>query len=65
MMTTTQLAAKAGTSRHTVEREIRRGNLTAEKAGRQWIIAEAEADRWAAQFQPYAAQRNHSTPPAD
>ena len=65
MMTTTQLAAKAGTSRYTVEREIRRGNLTAQKAGRWWVIEEAEADRWAAQFKPYATQRNHPQhPPA-
>jgi excisionase family DNA binding protein len=57
VLTTTEVAAKAGTTRHTVEREIRRGNLKAEKAGRQWVIDPAEADRWAAQFRPYASLR--------
>jgi excisionase family DNA binding protein len=58
MLTTTQVAAKAAVSRHTVEREIGRGNLTAEKVGNRWAIAEAEAGRWAAQYRPYAEQRN-------
>lgn len=52
----------ARTTRHTVEREIARGNLAAEKIGRTWVIEQAEADRWAAQFQPYASLRR---PPAD
>lgn len=58
MLTTTEVAAKAGVSRYTVEREIRRGNLGAEKVGNRWAIAETEAERWAAQFRPYAEQRN-------
>ena len=47
----------AGTTRYTVEREIGRGNLRAEKAGRQWVIEQAEAERWVAQFTPYAGLR--------
>lgn len=62
MLSTTEVAVKARTTRHTVEREIRRGNLTAEKIGRTWVIQQAEAERWAAAFQPYAALRR---PPAD
>ena len=34
-----------------------RGNLTAEKAGRVWVVEQAEAQRWAAAFQPYASLR--------
>lgn len=47
----------AKTTRHTVEREIGRGNLKAEKVGRRWIIESGEAQRWAAQFHPYSALR--------
>jgi len=47
----------ASTTRHTVEREIRRGNLHAEKIGRTWVIEAAEAESWAAQFRPYAGLR--------
>jgi excisionase family DNA binding protein len=54
MLSTAQAAALAGTTRYTVEREIRRGNLAAEKIGRTWVIDPAEAKRWAAQFEPYA-----------
>lgn len=57
MLSTTDLAAKVNTTRQTVEREIERGNLTAEKVGRTWVIQQAEADRWAAQFRPYAGLR--------
>ena len=57
MLTTTEVAAKANTTRHTVEREIKRGNLKAEKLGRQWAIKQDEAERWAAQFRPYAGLR--------
>jgi len=49
------------TTRYTVEREIHRGNLKAEKAGRQWIIDPEEAERWAAQFKPYAGLRKRRT----
>ena len=59
MLTTTKVAAMAGTTRHTVEREIRRGNLKAGKFGRNWAIELAEAERWAAQFRPYAGLRVH------
>lgn len=58
MLTTTELADKAGTSRFTVEREIRRGNLAAEKKAGRWLIADSEAERWAAQYRPYAEQRD-------
>jgi len=62
VLTTTEVAAKAQTTRYTVEREIRRGNLKAGKVGRQWAVEEAEADRWAARFQPYAGLRKRGTP---
>ena len=62
MLTTTELAAKANTTRHTVEREIKRGNLAAEKFGGVWLIVDAEAERWAAQFQPYAGLRSQPSP---
>ena len=61
MLTTTEVAAKVGTTRYTVEREIRRGNLKAERLGRQWAVAEDEAERWGAQFQPYAGLRKDAT----
>jgi excisionase family DNA binding protein len=57
VLTTTEVAAMAKTSRFTVAREIHRGNLAAEKVGNRWAIMEAEAERWAAQYQPYAEQR--------
>lgn len=60
MLFTTDVAAMAHTSRHTVEREIGRGNLTAEKRHGRWLIDDAEAKRWAGQYQPYAAQRRRS-----
>jgi excisionase family DNA binding protein len=57
MMSTTQVAELASTTRFTVEREIRRGNLHGQKIGRTWVIDQAEAERWAAQFTPYAGLR--------
>ena len=48
----------AKTSRFTVEREIHRGNLAAEKVGNRWAITETEAERWAAGYRPYAEQRD-------
>jgi excisionase family DNA binding protein len=57
MLTVTEVAELAGTSRHTVEREIRRGNLSAQRIGRRWAINPWEAGRWAARFRPYAALR--------
>jgi excisionase family DNA binding protein len=64
VLTTTEVAAKADVSRHTVEREIHRGNLEAEKIGNRWAVSETEADRWAAQFRRYAEQhdRDRTTP---
>ena len=47
----------ANTSRHTVEREIGRGNLAAQKVGQTWAIEPAEAQRWAEQFKPYGGLR--------
>jgi excisionase family DNA binding protein len=61
MLTTTQVAALADTTRYTVEREIERGNLEAQKIGRQWAISPDEAARWAAQFKPYASLRKPPT----
>ena len=57
MLTTSEVAALAGVSRHTVEREIRRGHLSAEKISRLWVIDPAEAQRWAESFQPYRTLR--------
>jgi excisionase family DNA binding protein len=57
MLSTTQVAQLAGTTRFTVEREIGRGNLAAEKVGRTWVIDPDEAKRWAAGFKPYAGLR--------
>jgi excisionase family DNA binding protein len=57
VLTTTEVAVMAKTTRHTVEREIRRGNLKAEKVGRQWVIEPGEAQRWAEGFRPYSALR--------
>jgi hypothetical protein len=50
-------------TRHTVEREIRRGNLTAEKTAGQWIINDAEARRWAASFVKHREQRTRTLQP--
>jgi hypothetical protein len=47
----------AGITRHTVEREIGRGNLKAEMVGGRWVIDPAEAERWSAAFKPYSALR--------
>jgi excisionase family DNA binding protein len=57
MLTTSEVAAMADTTRYTVEREIRRGNLTAQKVGRNWVVEDAEAKRWAGQFEPYGSLR--------
>jgi excisionase family DNA binding protein len=57
VLSTADVAAMAGTSQDTVEREIDRGNLEAAKVGRTWVIEAAEARRWAAQFRPYAGLR--------
>ena len=51
----------AGTTRHTVEREIHRGNLAAEKIGRTWVITLADAQRWAEHFTPYAGLRKRGS----
>jgi len=65
VLTTTEVAAMAGVSRHTVEREIHRTNLAAEMKAGRWIIQDDEAGRWAAQFRPYAQQRDRERrPPA-
>lgn len=46
------------TTRHTVKREIERGNLEAEKTAGQWIISEDEALRWAKTFKHHREQRD-------
>ena len=60
--TTTEVAAMIGMTRHTVEREIGRGNLRAEKFGGRWLIEDTDAERWVAQFRPYAGLRSHHAP---
>jgi excisionase family DNA binding protein len=65
MLTTTQVAAMGKTSRFTVEREIARGNLAAQKVGRTWAIQPDEAERWAAQFLPNAGNRKTATDEPD
>lgn len=59
MRTTSEVATLTSppTTRYTVEREIRRGNLTAEKIGGRWFIEPGEAERWAQAFRPYREQR--------
>jgi hypothetical protein len=61
-LTTSEVAAMTvpPTTRFTVEREIRRRNLTAEKAGGRWLIEPDEAKRWAKDFVPYRTQRRDS-----
>jgi predicted GIY-YIG superfamily endonuclease len=55
-ISTTQAAALTvpPTTRFTVEREIKRHNLVAEKHGGTWVIEATEARRWAAQFKLHA-----------
>jgi hypothetical protein len=53
VLSTTQATSPASTTRHTVEQEIKRGNLTAKKAGHTWVIDDAGAKRRAAQFRPH------------
>ena len=62
MLTTSQVAELAGVSRFTVEREIEREHLDAEKTGRIWSIKEADAKAWAASFKKYATQRGPRQP---
>ena len=57
VLTTKEVAELAGTSRFTVEREIGRGHLKAEKTGRIWSIHPDEAKRWAASFVRHAGLR--------
>lgn len=59
-LTTSEVAAMATppTTRFTVEREIRRGRLHAEKAGGRWMIDQDEALHWATTFIPYREQRS-------
>jgi excisionase family DNA binding protein len=54
VLNTREAAELAGTSTDTVKREIKRGNLAAEKVGGVWVIQGADAEKWAAQFKPYA-----------
>jgi excisionase family DNA binding protein len=64
MLSTSEAAALAGTTRFTVEREIRRGNLEAEKVSGRWLITEDEARRWAAGYEPFREQRQRHRAPA-
>lgn len=60
-LSTAEAGRLANTGRCTVDREIARGNLHAEKIGKTWVIEQAEAERWAAQFQPWATQRKRAS----
>lgn len=62
-LTTTEAAAltRPPTTRFTVEREIRRGKLEAEKVGGRWMIQENDARAWAKTFRPYEALRHPRT----
>ena len=66
MLSTSEAAALTDppTTRFTVEREIRRGNLEAEKVSGRWVIAEAEAKRWAASYVPFREQQERHNAPA-
>jgi excisionase family DNA binding protein len=61
-MTTADVAKLRDVTRRTVEREIQRGNLSAVLMGGTYVIEQAEAERWAAQFQPYAQQHKPRCP---
>lgn len=65
VMTTADAAKLARTTPRTVEREIGRGNLEAQKIGGIWLIADEEGRRWAGQFKPYASLRKDAPPPSD
>lgn len=43
-VTTVELAERAQVSRHAVVYHIHKGHLAAERRGRDWVIAEADAD---------------------
>jgi hypothetical protein len=45
VLPTTQATSLVSTTRRTVEQEIKRGNLTAKKAGDTWVIDDAETER--------------------
>jgi ribosome-binding protein aMBF1 (putative translation factor) len=45
-VTTVQLAAHAGMTRHAIVYHIRQGHLVAERHGRDWVITEEEAQRF-------------------
>lgn len=57
LLTVRQVAEMAGVSRMTVFREIERGNLPAERVGRDMIIDLADAEVWRASFVKYREQR--------
>jgi excisionase family DNA binding protein len=46
-VTVTELATRTGMHRNTVIRDIKEGNLPAERAGNQYIIKAADADAYA------------------
>lgn len=66
-LTTTEVAALTDppTTRFTVEREIGRGNLAAQKVGGRWLTEAGEAQRWAAAYQPFAEQRQRHKPASE
>jgi hypothetical protein len=66
MLSTAETAAMTTppTTRYTVEREIRRGNLAAEKTGGRWLIEPSEAERWAAGFVKWREQSERHSAPA-
>jgi hypothetical protein len=64
MLTTTEVGKMADppVSRFTVEREIHRENLDAEKVGGRWLVEHDEAKRWAAEFMRWRTQRGPRRP---
>jgi excisionase family DNA binding protein len=63
MLTTQKVAAMAGVSRQTVWRAAQAHDLPARRHGRDYLITEEDAIRWADAYQPYAALRKPSPPP--
>jgi excisionase family DNA binding protein len=57
MLTTQNVADMAGVSRQTVWRAARTHDLPARRHGRDYLITEEDAIRWADAYQPYAALR--------
>jgi excisionase family DNA binding protein len=59
-VTVAQLAERARVNTRTVQREIGRGNLTADLTGTVYLITSEEADRWLAGFEKYSGLRKEN-----